>query len=83
MALDMPMKIFNSYCMSTDQLSHMLSLLLGLNDHMTKYIKLYSLLQETWVDAKENLADEGFSESFNKCLQNIQMNFSFSTQYFW
>ena len=53
--------------MSTDQLSHMLSLLLGLNDHMTKYIKLDSLLQETWVDAKENLADEGFSESFNKC----------------
>ena len=24
------------------------------------------------------IADEGFSESFNKCWQNIQMNFSFS-----
>ena len=24
------------------------------------------------------IADEGFSKCFNKCLQNIQMNFSFS-----
>ena len=24
------------------------------------------------------IADEGFSKSFNKCWQNIQMNFSFS-----
>ena len=37
-------------------------------------------LFQIWVDAKKYLlmiADEGFSESFNKCWQNIQMNFSF------
>ena len=29
------------------------------------------------------IADEGFSESFNKCWQNIQMNFSFSNTVFY
>ena len=47
------------------------------------YYLLDSLLQEIWVELMPiryfyMIADEGFSESFNKCWQNIQMNFSFS-----
>ena len=47
--------------------------------------RIYRERDMGWVDAKDTfymIADEGFSESFNKCWQNIQMNFSFSKTVF-